>query len=143
MKVRDLIQQNENTVHEVGPETTVAEAARAMIENNIGSVLIAEDGRAIGIFTKNDLLRRYLEDPGGFGGKAVVSRTGRKLCSTTPDADLTDVFGEMVERGIHHMPVIEDGKAVGMLTPIDVLLHLKEAVHYENKQLLQYIHGSY
>jgi CBS domain-containing protein len=143
MKVRELIQTYENTVHQIGPGTTVAEAARTLLEENIGSVLIAEDGLAIDIFTKNDFLRRYLEDPGGFAGKAVGSRAERKLFSATPDADLADVFAQMIERGIRHMPVFEDGKAVGMLTPIDVLLHLKEAVRFENKQLLQYIHGSY
>jgi CBS domain-containing protein len=141
MKVRDLIQEKGGAVHTVEPSATVAEAARILLDRDIGSLLITEDGRATGIFTKNDLLRRYLEDPAGFGSASVVNPAARELYSTTLDASLGEVFGEMIRRGIRHVPVLDGGRPAGMITPIDVLVHLKEAVHYENEQLRKYIYG--
>jgi CBS domain-containing protein len=143
MKVSDLIRQKGGAVHHVPPQTKVAEAAQILLEKDIGSVLITEEGRATGIFTKNDLLRRYLEDPARCGEESVASRTGRELYSTAPDANLREVFGEMVRRGIRHVPVLDGGKPVGMITPIDVLMYLREAVDHENQQLRQYIYGGY
>jgi CBS domain-containing protein len=143
MTVRELLDKTGGTVEQVNPTATVAEAARLLLDRNIGSLLICEDGRAIGIFTKNDLLRRYLENPSDFGGKPVSHDHARPLFSTSPEADLGEVFAEMVTRGIRHVPVLVNGNPAGIVTPIDILLHMKETIGHENQQLLQYIHGTH
>jgi CBS domain-containing protein len=59
------------------------------------------------------------------------------------DAELESVFGEMIRRGLHHVPVVDGDKAVGMLTPIDVLVHQKSEISFENQELMRYVSGSY
>lgn len=143
MKVQELIQKKAAKVHSIQETATVAEAARMLLAMDVGSVLVCRGAEVIGIFTKNDLLRRYLESPGDFGKQPVRNPAARPLFTAAPDADLSDVFSAMVERGIRHVPVLEGGKAVGMVTPIDILLYLKEAVRHENEHLIRYIQGSY
>jgi len=143
MKVQELIDKKGTTVHAIQVTTTVGEAARVLLEKEVGSLLVCEGDKVSGIFTKNDLLRRYLASPSDFASKPLQNRPTRPLFSTTLDADLSDVFNVMVERGIRHVPVLDGGKAVGMVTPIDILLYLKEAVQHDNQQLIRYIQGSY
>lgn len=143
MKVSELIQKKRATIHTAPATATVAEAARILLETEVSSLLVLEGDTASGIFTKNDLLRRYLESPTGFDRKELRDVQSKPLFSTELDANLNDVFAEMVDRGIHHAPVFDGGKAVGMITPIDILLYLKEAVRHENEHLIRYIQGSY
>jgi CBS domain-containing protein len=142
MKVHELIKKKGSTVYQVQAATTVAEAAKILLEKDIGSLLICDGDRVAGIFTKNDFVRRYLENPSGFSEKTVANSQGRPLFFTTLQADLGELFTEMVQRGIRHVPVLDGGKPVGMITPTDILLHLKEAIRYENQQLVKYIQGA-
>ncbi len=143
MKVQELIEKKGTTVHAIQATTTVGDAARILLEKEVGSLLVCEGDKVSGIFTKNDLLRRYLESPSDFASKPLQDRQARPLFSTTLDTDLSEVFDVMVDRGIRHVPVFDGGKAVGIVTPIDILLYLKEAVKHDNEHLIRYIQGSY
>lgn len=143
IKVSELIHLKGPHVHTIPGSTTVAEAARAFLEKEVGSFLVGEDGQVLGIFTKNDLVRLAVEQEAGFGEHTVESVMTRDLFTTTPDADLDDVFGTMVDRGVRHVPVLDDGKAVGVITSIDILVHQKDAISFENEELLKYISGGY
>jgi len=142
MKVQELVQQKNTIVHSVQETATVSDAASLFLAKNISSVLVCKGDEVVGIFTKNDFLRRYLESPSDFAKQPVHNPNARPLFSTTPNADLGAVLSAMIERGLHHVPVLDGGKAVGMVTPIDILLHMKEVLHFENEQLIQYIRSS-
>ena len=98
------------------PETLVAEAARRMAERNVGAVIVAQDGRILGIFTERDLLRRVVAaglDCRGTRLDAVMTPSPKTIVPATP-------FGQalviMQENGFRHLPVVEDGKPVGMVS---------------------------
>ena len=65
------------------------------------------------------------------------------LYTTTPDADLDDVMEAMVKRGFRHVPVLDGGRAVGMVTSQDILAHQNEILQVEREELVRYIQGSY
>jgi CBS domain-containing protein len=98
------------------PETGVGEAARRMAERNVGAMMVVEGGRLVGIFTERDLLRRVVA-PGLDAGKttlaAVMTPRPRTIAPSTP-------FGQalvlMQEHGFRHLPVVEDGLPVGILS---------------------------
>jgi len=144
MTVQDLIKQKGNTVYCAGLRTTVSQAATLFLEKSVGSLVVCDQDRATGIFTKNDVLRRYLANPSGFASATIGDEPSRELFSTTLDANLGEVLEEMVRRGIRHVPVLDlSGKAVGIITPIDILLFKKDTLVHENQQLMNYIQGSY
>lgn len=103
------------------PNTTVADAARQMAEQKVSAVLVLDGGKLAGIFTERDAVFR-------------VIATGRDARSTTladvmtadpitigPDKTFGQALALMHERGIRHVPVVEDGKVVGVVSARDAL----------------------
>jgi CBS domain-containing protein len=98
------------------PQTAVLEAVGSMAQRNIGATLVAEHGRLVGIFTERDLLRRVVAtglDPRTTPLAEVMTRAPRTIPPATR-------FGEalviMQECGFRHLPVVEDGKPLGMVS---------------------------
>ena len=108
------------------------------------SALIVYDGEAlVGIFTKNDLVRCCARHPEGLAGLKVADHMKRDLYTAQIDARLEDVIDRMVRGGFRHVPVLDGGRVVGMVTPIDILVHQKGALAGEHEELVRYIQGSY
>ena len=132
----DLTSAARTAVHRqplfVDPETTVAEAARRMTTEHVSSVLVGD--HQLGILTDRDLRSRVVArglDP-STPVRAVMSRP----CRTAPaSATLFEVLLEMLEHRIHHLPLVEGGEVVGVVTQTDLLrqttrspLHLLKSV---------------
>lgn len=142
-KVRELMRLKSGPVHGIQKGATIVEAARAFVDEELGSLLVYDGEELVGIFTKNDLSRRCIDRRGDLRDVRVGDGLATEVFTTTPDAGLDEAFDEMIRRGCRHMPVLEDGRAVGMLTPIDILLYQKDTAHFENEVLVEYIQGSY
>ena len=67
----------------------------------------------------------------------------RDVFTSTPDADLDEVLAAMVEREFRHVPVVENGRAIGMLSSQDILAHQYELVQVEREELVRYIQVGY
>jgi CBS domain-containing protein len=123
-------------------KATALEAARRMVEGAVGALLVV-DGRSapIGIFTERDLMQRVVvpgRDPAKVELQEVMTRN---LFVATPDEPVTDVARTMQERHIRHLPVVEHGRVIGMLSLRDLLrAHLSEE-HAEVEVLRAYIQG--
>jgi sulfide:quinone oxidoreductase len=98
----------------VAPEDTLGEVAEKLRERDIGSALVADDGRLIGILTSRDLLR-------AFAGRVHPSEARiREWMTAEPvavpaDTPIETAVTLMTEYGFHHLPVVEDGRPVGVL----------------------------
>jgi CBS domain-containing protein len=98
----------------VGPATTLAEAARRMRQQDVGSVLVVEGGRLVGILTARDVLRAVAHgvSPGAVAvGRWMTADPVTVTASTTLDAAET----LMTAYGIHHLPVVEEETPVGIV----------------------------
>ena len=103
----------------VAPDDRVRDALRKMIDHDIGSVVVAEDGRAAGMFTERDVTRHVLTDA------ALLDERVADLMSTPPitagPADqVVDVFDLMNGTGIRRLPVVEGERLVGIVTEGDL-----------------------
>lgn len=106
----------------VAPDVTVAEAARQMQRSRIGSVLVAADPP--GIVTDRDLRGRVLA--GSMPPETPVSHVmTRPLRTIDSDLPAFAALRLMIDENIHHLPVIEEGKIVGVISATDLLLHQK------------------
>ena len=95
--------------------TSIAEAARMMRDRDIGDVLVTSDGRLRGIVTDRDLVVRCLAD--GDNADATIDRACSEDLVTVPaSADITEAVRLMRERALRRLPVVEDGRAVGIVT---------------------------
>ena len=107
-------------VVKVSPESTVADALRAMIDNDIGAVVVAEGDAAIGVFTERDLTRRVLEG-GDLLQKSVRDVMSSPVVAVSPDDEVVFIFQLMNERKIRRLPVVDEGRLVGIVTERDLL----------------------
>ncbi|GIV00695.1 MAG: histidine kinase [Actinomycetota bacterium] len=124
-RVRELMTVGVVTVT---PEDTVETALRRMIDHDIGAVVVVEGSSPVGVFTERDVTRRVLTD------RDLLARPVREVMSapvvtTEPDAEIVFVFETMNERKIRRLPVVEDGRLVGILTERDLLRWVDAVAH--------------
>src|SRR3954463_4370884 len=109
--VRDILAGKGPHVRSIGPDATVLDAALLMNEHKIGSLLVMDAGRLVGIITERDLLLRIVakrRDPAETQGRDV--RPAEVACCE-PDTALDEARGVMKTRRIRHLPVLDgDGK---------------------------------
>ncbi|MBI1208034.1 MAG: CBS domain-containing protein [Azospirillum sp.] len=117
--VRDIIRNQEPIT--VGPEMTVRQAARLMREKRVGSVLVVEKGQLTGIFTERDALNRVLAaalDP----DRTVISEVMTKSPQTiSPNRPVVHALHMMHDGGFRHMPVVDGGRPLGMVSIRDAM----------------------
>jgi CBS domain-containing protein len=113
----------------VKPNQPLKIALNKMIRRNIGSIIVVDDGRPVGIVTERDISRKMAK-----GLKNLNTQVARvmvkKLIVASPDTTIQDAFGMMLEHGIRRIPVVDNRKLVGVVTERD-LLHWVLQVSYE------------
>jgi len=115
-----LMQERSSAVHSVTPDASVKECVRQMNELKIGAMLVMEGDRLAGIFTERDAMTRVLgagKDPTHTLVSEVMSPN--PLC-VTPSTTLEDARALVTTRRIRHLPVVDDGKVVGMVSSGDL-----------------------
>ena len=117
--VRSIIdQQNPLTAN---AELSVAEAARLMKERHVGAVLVVREGRLAGIFTERDAVFRVIaegRDPARTAIADVMTPNPRTIA---PDRPFGHALHLMYEGGFRHVPVVEDGRPLGVVSARDAL----------------------
>ena len=142
-RVSDLLERKGRHVFTVDPTESVVHCARLMFEHGVGSLVVLRDGAPAGIVTRNDVVELVGKRPDSVQHTAVREIMSTDLEVTGAKADLLELRDHMVGKEIRHMPVVEDGELVGLITLADVLfLELSEA-HVMNKNLEAYIFGPY
>ena len=123
VKAPDFVQQmmSSPVVH-VAPDDSVADALRAMIDRDIGAVVVVvvEDGRPVGVFTERDVSRRILDDP-KFLDRWVGDVMSAPVVSVAPTDEVVFIFGLMTGKRIRRLPVVEGDRLVGIITERDLL----------------------
>jgi signal-transduction protein with cAMP-binding, CBS, and nucleotidyltransferase domain len=121
---------------------TVIEATRAMEQGRVGAVLVHENGQPLaGIFTERDVMIRVLNagrDPQRTTLGEVMTRG---VLTVSPDQRSSEVLRAMQTRHIRHVPVVEDGKPVGMLSLRHILRADLEEKKNEVEAITAYIQG--
>jgi CBS domain-containing protein len=114
--VTKLLDQKSEAMEVVKPQTSIMEAIRRMNERQIGSVLVMEGSRMLGIFTERDVLTRVVPqrlDPTKTPVAEVMTRTPVTIKPTTTVQEAMMVVTDTRRR---HLPVVDDGKVLGMVS---------------------------
>jgi CBS domain-containing protein len=99
--------------------TTVAEAASLMAQRRVGSALVVEEEQLLGIFTERDIVKALSQDALAIHQEISHWMT-RDPQTIPPEASLDEALQRMVRGNFRHLPVIEGGRLVGMLSMRDV-----------------------
>jgi signal-transduction protein with cAMP-binding, CBS, and nucleotidyltransferase domain len=140
MKIKELLTGRE--VLTLGEKASVLEAARAMSAKKVGAVLVTgADGRLAGIFTERDLMSRVVVarlDPEKATLREVMTPD---VFSVGPDREVADVQSELQRRPIRHIPVVVDGRVVGILSVRDLLRSDVDQMSHKVEALENYFLG--
>ena len=143
MKIRTLLEEKGYEVVTVPPSFPLQDAMALLVKHNIGSVVVAQDGVVKGILTERDVLRLAAKDPAGMALLKVEEVMSREVMVGVPDDTLDYVMEIMTRNRIRHLPVVEDGWMVGILSIGDVVSALRHKVEAENRYMRDYIQGKY
>lgn len=118
-KIRDVI--TDQTILTTPGDLSVREATRRMAATRVGSIMITDDGKLTGIFTERDALVRVI----AAGLDPETTTLGQVMTAdpitASPEIPLGHALHMMYEGGFRHVPVVEDGRPVGMISARDAL----------------------
>jgi CBS domain-containing protein len=121
--VRDVMTPGVQTV---SASQSLTEAAEVMKGEDVGSVPVIEQGRLTGIVTDRDIVTRAVAERRDPQTVKVDEVASRELVTVEPDQDLDEALALMARHRIRRLPVVEEGRLVGMLAQADVALEAKE-----------------
>jgi CBS domain-containing protein len=139
--VRDILTQKGASVATVDRACSVLDAARRMNDHRIGALIVTDDDVVIGIFTERDILTRVVAaglDPETTAVERVMTSP---VCICGPDTLLEDCRDVITVRRIRHLPVVAEGRLVGIVTSGDILAHEAQDRERTVVSLFEYIHG--
>lgn len=142
MTIAAILSMKGDSVVTIGPDATVLEAMRLLMEHRIGGVVVVRDDAPVGILTERDVLRLGAEDPDQLAARTVESAMTRELITARPEEGLHRCMEVMTDNRIRHLPIIVDGKLAGIVSIGDVVNAARRAAEAENQQLRAYIHGA-
>ncbi|MEZ6117562.1 MAG: CBS domain-containing protein [Pirellulaceae bacterium] len=140
MKVRDILQSKGRHVYTIEHRQTLAEVVDRLVEHNCGSLVVKDRDRVVGIITERDILRANCSDK-IVQSTAVRDKMTSRLITGNPDDDVSAVMGLLTSRRIRHLPIMEDGQLVGMISIGDVVKAQHDSVCQENHFLKSYIYS--
>lgn len=139
MIIRDILTIKGSEICAVSPTQTIADAIALMVQYDVGSLVVRQDGVMMGLLTERDVLRRLNER-----GDSVVTQPVSAMMVTEPiighpDDTVDYVRGVMTENRVSHLPVMEDENLLGVISFHDVARACLNAADFENQLLKRYI----
>lgn len=120
-QVRDILDRKGRAVATVTPEKTVYQAAVMMNQERIGALVVVEGDEVTGIFTERDILMRVVAAGRDPKATPVAEVMTTSVISCTPSTPVAECKTLMTERRVRHLPVIEAGRLIGIVTSGDTL----------------------
>jgi len=127
----------------IGPKNTIRDAMDRIMEKRIGSLLVMNENRLVGIISERDIFRLYHRH----GEKAAAMEVGdtmtRDIIIGIPDDDVEAVKALMTNNRFRHLPIMEGNEVVGIISIGDVVKSMATNLQIENRYLKDYITGKY
>ena len=139
--VRELIAHKGSTVHTVPDSATALEAARIMNDAHIGAVVVLDEGSMVGILTERDIMTRVVAAELSPGATLVSQIMTREVLTCTPETRIGEARKVMRERRVRHLPVVDKGQLLGMLSIGDLNLVENETLVETIRHMEAYISG--
>ena len=111
-----LLHHKGTALWSIAPEATVFEAIKLMADKNIGSLLVMSGDRLVGVFTERDYTRKIALQGKRSKDTQVREILSGKIVSVTPHQTVEECMRLMTENRVRHLPVLENGKAIGVVS---------------------------
>lgn len=138
--VRQLLDRKGRAVYAIGPEDPVLEAIQLMADHHVGALVVLKNGEPAGILSERDYARKVI-----LMGRSSAETPAWQIMSSpvytvSPESTLEECMRLMTDKRIRHLPVVESGSVVGMISIGDLVKALIEEQQRTIEQLESYIH---
>ncbi len=140
MYVKNVLQFKGHEIISVSPDNSLLEVAKTLRENKIGAVLVCEDaGRMCGVLSERDIIIAIAKHGSNILGGKVSDFMTEGVYTCSPDDDMKKVMEQMTRRRVRHLPVVDEGNVVGMISIGDVVKQRMAETEAETEALKSYI----
>jgi len=139
MQVKEILRVKGNRLLTIEPAGRAVDAVRTMSEQNLGSLVVLDQGRMVGMLTFREILQSLAQRGAAIGDVRVGDIMVRDPVTAAPDMEVNDLRRTMLESGARYLPVMQDGKLIGVISFRDVAKAVLEEQDFENKMLKGYI----
>ncbi|HEU5010037.1 MAG TPA: CBS domain-containing protein [Gaiellaceae bacterium] len=122
-KIRDAMTP---TARAVSPQQSLVDAAKMMRDEDVGALPVVEDGRVVGMVTDRDIVVRAVAEGRDSAAVKAGEVASREVVAVEPDQDLDEALNLMARHRVRRLPVVEQGRLVGVLAQADVAMQAKE-----------------
>jgi CBS domain-containing protein len=137
--VNNIIQNNFKSIFSVSPETSVLDALQIMMDKNISALLVMDGSKLKGIFTERDYARKIILVGKSSKSTKIKEVMSEKLVTIELGTSLDHCMQIMTERRIRHLPIIENGLVIGIISIGDLVKFVIEDQQQTIEQLQNYI----
>lgn len=138
-----ILERKGSAVYSVSPQATIAEAVAEMNRHRVGSVIVLEGGRLVGIFTERDVLRRVVGAGLDPKRSLVADVMSAGVITITREATVEETMTLFTEKRCRHLPVVENGKLIGTISIGDITRWIADQHRAEAEHLKAYITGGF
>lgn len=141
--VKKLLEAKGHEVWTVSPQTRVFDALKAMADKDVGALVVMEGEQVVGIFSERDYARKIILQGKSSKETSVKEIMAKKVLYASPDMTVEECMAVMTDKRIRHLPVMEGGKVVGVISIGDVVKAIISDQKFTIEQLERYITGKH
>jgi CBS domain-containing protein len=139
MQVKEILRVKGNRLLSIEPAGRASDAVATMAKENLGSLVVMDQGRMVGLITFHELLQAIAKRGGSLGELKVADIMQRNPVTAAPEMEVNDLRRAMIDSGARYLPVVEEGRLLGVISFRDVAKAVLEEQDFENKMLKGYI----
>jgi len=139
MQVSEILKVKGNALFTIAPDGKLSEAVSIMSQHNMGSLVVMDKGRMVGILTFREILGAIDKRRGALDETKVNEIMERDPVIASPGMDVNDLRRTMIESGARYLPVMERDSLIGVISFRDVAKAVLEEQDFENRMLKGYI----
>ena len=133
----------DKTIHAVRSDATTFDAVARMCRARVGALLVVDDEVPVGIISERDIMTRLLLERRDPSTTRVGDVMSKELVCIDLDAELSEAMATMTTRRCRHLPVVQEGSIVGMVSIGDLVHWAMINQEYEIRTLTEYVSGAY